>query len=599
MAGNLTIISQPQDVHVFVGDAAEFCVDVIGTEPYSYKWFRNGVEILDATKSKFKIDNVTADDNGAEFQVMATNVSCDGPGLVTSNIATLNIISCDLAITKQPKSQHKAVGCTAKFHVEVQSSCDTPTFTWFVNGNPVANSNKSTLRIRINSTTPADNSIWVVVTNATGSITSNTVSLIVGMVDQPGQAPIITKQPENVAVAVGQNATFSVNATSPDNSILSYRWLKNGNPISDANSSSYTTSNVQMSDNNSSFSVIVSNMNGTVSSTGAVLTVAAVPVIDMQPQDQTITIGQSATFSVVATGAAPLSYQWFADEVAISGATSPTFTTLLQNKVITSQPYFVVVSNNFGSVTSNTVFLNVNFIGSAPLIRFPPQNTTVGVGTNAVFTVQASGATPLTYKWFVGGVEQAGVVGPILTFGPTTLANNGKNVIVIVSNQFGSITSAPATLIVTTSNDPHIITQPVSVSVKSGATATFSIVADGTQQLTYQWFNQFGAISGATSSIYSTIASSNTSGWRLFCIVTNPHGQAVSNTVTLTIKRNLMWLWIMLAIMAFVVFLVVILVLIFAPKRKVYVPVEEAKKSVVITQSRPARPIENVGTTSK
>lgn len=599
MAGNLTIISQPQDVQVFVGDAAEFCVDVIGTEPYSYKWFKNGIEISGATKSKYRIDSVITDDNGAEFQVMVTNVSCDGPGLVTSNIATLNIISCDLAITKQPKSQHKAVGCVAKFHVDVRSSCDQPTYTWFVNGNPVANSNKSTLRIHINSTTPTDNSIWVVVTNSTGSVTSNTVSLIVGMVDPPGQAPIITKQPENATVAVGQNATFSVTATSPDNSILSYQWLKNGNSISGANSSSYTTFNVQMSDNNSSYSVLVSNVNGTISSTGAILTVAAVPVIEMQPQDQTVPVGQSATFSVTAAGAAPLSYQWFTNGVAIPNATTSTYTTLLQNKVISNQPYFVVVNNNFGSVTSNTVFLNVNFIGSAPLIRFPPQNSTVAVGTNAVFTVEASGATPLMYKWFVGGVEQIGVVGSIITFGPTTLTDNGKSVVVVVSNQFGSITSAPATLTVTNSNDPRIVTQPVSISAKSGATVTFSVVADGTQPLTYQWFNQFGAISGATSPTYSAIASSNTSGWRLFCIVSNSHGQAVSNTVTLIIKRNLMWLWVMLAVITFVVLLVVILVLIFAPKRKVYMPVEESKKSVVITQSRPTRPIENVGTTSK
>lgn len=600
MAGNLTIISQPQDIQVFVGDAAEFEVEVIGTEPYTYKWFKNGVEISGATKKKYRIDSVTSNDNGAEFQVMITNVSCDGPGLVTSNIATLTIVSCDLVITKQPKSHHVAVGCTAKFCVEVRSVCDQPTYTWFVNGSAVPNSNKNKLRIQTNSSTPTNNSIWVTATNSTGSVTSNTITLTVGPNDPSGQLPIITKQPQNTTVMVGQSATFSVTATSPDNSILTYQWLKNGSSISGATSSTYTTPNVQMSDNNSAFSVLVSNFNGTVTSTGAILTVSSsssAPVITTQPQSQTIAIGQSATFSVTATGATPLTYQWFVDGEAISGATSATYDTPLQNRQVTNRPYFVVVSNSFGSVTSNTVFLSVNFIGSAPLIMFPPQNATVSVGTNAVFTVQATGASPLAYKWFVGGIEQMGIVGSILTFGPTKITDSGKSVIVIVSNQFGSTTSAPAILTVTSSNDPQIVTQPRNVEAKSGATVSFSVVADGTQPLTYQWFNQFGAISGATSATYTTVAGTNTAGWRLFCVVTNPNGQAVSNTVTLTIRRNLMWLWVMLAVIAFVVLLVVILVLIFAPKRKMYVPADEVGKQKAA--SRKAKPVENIGTTSK
>src|SRR5256885_14133591 len=51
------------------------------------------------------------------------------------------------------------------------------------------------------------------------------------------------------------------------------------------------------------------------------------PSITTQPASQTVTAGQMATFTVVATGTAPLSYQWRKSGTAISGATAPTYTT--------------------------------------------------------------------------------------------------------------------------------------------------------------------------------------------------------------------------------------------------------------------------------
>src|SRR5207245_5628213 len=69
---------------------------------------------------------------------------------------------------------------------------------------------------------------------------------------------------------------------------------------------------------------------GSVTRTAARLTVNAAPVapsIITQPASQTVTAGQTAFFSVAATGTAPLSYQWQKNSVAISGATSSSYTT--------------------------------------------------------------------------------------------------------------------------------------------------------------------------------------------------------------------------------------------------------------------------------
>src|SRR5207253_2714616 len=140
-------------------------------------------------------------------------------------------------------------------------------------------------------------------------------------------APSITTQPANQTVTAGQTAMFTVVAagTSP----LSYQWKKNGTAISGAASSSYTTPATTSADNSSQFTVTVSNTAGSMTSNAATLTVSAAavaPSITTQPANQTVTAGQTATFTVVAAGAALPSYQWKKNGTAISGAASSSYT---------------------------------------------------------------------------------------------------------------------------------------------------------------------------------------------------------------------------------------------------------------------------------
>jgi hypothetical protein len=124
-------------------------------------------------------------------------------------------------------------------------------------------------------------------------------------------APTIAAQPANQTVTAGQAATFSVvvSGTAP----FSYQWLKNNMNISGATAASYTTPATLAGDSGAQFNVVVSNSAGSVTSAMATLTVNAVavaPAITTQPANQAVTVGQTATFSVTATGTAPLSYQW-------------------------------------------------------------------------------------------------------------------------------------------------------------------------------------------------------------------------------------------------------------------------------------------------
>src|SRR5204862_508331 len=119
--------------------------------------------------------------------------------------------------------------------------------------------------------------------------------------------PTITTPPLPQTVTQGANATFSVvvTGTAP----LKYQWVFGGTNIGGATASSYSRLNAQPA-HAGDYSVIVTNGGGAVTSTVAMLTVNVPPGITAQPQSQTATQGFSATFTVEATGTAPLSYQW-------------------------------------------------------------------------------------------------------------------------------------------------------------------------------------------------------------------------------------------------------------------------------------------------
>ena len=115
--------------------------------------------------------------------------------------------------------------------------------------------------------------------------------------------------------------------------------------------------------------MVVSNTTGSVTSSGATLTVNAAvvaPAIATQPVNQTVTAGQTASFSVTATGTAPLSYQWLKNSVAISGAILSSYTTPATTSSDNGAQFTVTVSNSAGSATSSAATLTVQ-----PSAAFP------------------------------------------------------------------------------------------------------------------------------------------------------------------------------------------------------------------------------------
>ena len=105
---------------------------------------------------------------------------------------------------------------------------------------------------------------------------------------------------------------------------------------------------------------------------------AVAPSITTQPTDQIVTEGQSATFTVAASGTTPLTYQWVDNGSSIPGATSPTYTTPATASAQDGDHYTVVVSNVSGKVASSAAILTIN---TAPAITSQPASQSVMSGS--------------------------------------------------------------------------------------------------------------------------------------------------------------------------------------------------------------------------
>lgn len=215
------------------------------------------------------------------------------------------------------------------------------------------------------------------------ALTAAHLVLTAGSGTPPPVAPTITTQPTSVSVNAGASASFSVVAsgTAP----LTYQWRKNGTAITGATTASFTLASAQLTDAGT-YSVMVSNVAGSATSTGAQLTVTSLPpppvapTITTQPTAVSVTAGASATFSVVASGTAPLTYQWRKNGTAITGATAASFS-LANAQAGDAGIYSVVVSNVAGSATSVGAQLTVTSIPPPPP---PPPTTAVFQAENAI-----------------------------------------------------------------------------------------------------------------------------------------------------------------------------------------------------------------------
>jgi len=229
-------------------------------------------------------------------------------------------------------------------------------YRWQRNGVDVAGATASVLVV---SPLPAaDNGARyrAVATNALGSATSDEAVITVQLLP-----PAFARQPAAQTVVVGGNATFSVEL-APQGQPVALQWLRNGGVIPGATQTSYTLAGATLQDDGARFSVRATNPAGDIVSSEATLTVSAqplAPTIGQQPADVSVSVGQAAVFSVVASGTEPLAYQWRRNGVDIANATGASYTLSAAAAGDDGARFAVRVSNAAGSVTSREALLTV------------------------------------------------------------------------------------------------------------------------------------------------------------------------------------------------------------------------------------------------
>ena len=360
--------------------------------------------------------------------------------------------------------------------------------------------------------------------------------------------PSITTDPSSVTTTSGKTATFKVAASG---SGLKYQWqysTNNGKTWNTWSGKTSTTAKVTATSKNNGvlYRCVVSNSSGKVTSKSAKLTVAGIkPTIRSNPASVSVTSGNIATFKVVAAGSG-LKYQWqystnngktWNTWSGKTSATAKVTATSKNNGVL----YRCVVSNGKGKVVSSSARLVVP--GVKPSIRENPSSVTAASGKTAAFKVVASGSG-IKYQWQYStnnGKSWSNWSGKTSATAKVTATANNNGVLYrcIVKNGKGKVISSSAKLTVS-GVKPKIRSNPVSVTVDSGKTATFKVAAAGSG-LKYQWqYSTNGGKSwtnwsGKTSATAKVTATANNNGLLYRCVVSNGKGKVTSSSAKLNV----------------------------------------------------------------
>jgi len=205
---------------------------------------------------------------------------------------------------------------------------------------------------------------------------------------------------------------------------------------------------------------------------------ATAPSITTQPSSATVTAGGSASFSVVASGTAPLSYQWYLGSAAISGATSATYSI---SSVTASQAgnYTVKVTNTAGTATSNAAVLTVNAAVTAPAFAIQPLGGTVVAGqlVSLLGGVTSASGT-VSYQWYKDGVPLSGATSANLLISSMGAANAGSYVLKATGTG-GTSSSNAAVLVLGNASGAPLSNMSIQTTTTAGDPFTLGFVISG------------------------------------------------------------------------------------------------------------------------
>ncbi len=166
-----------------------------------------------------------------------------------------------------------------------------------------------------------------------------------------------------------------------------------------------------------------------------------------QPSGLAVIEGEDATFSVLAAGSGSLTYQWYANNLAIPGATTDTYSVISTSTGDDGNVYRVDVSNGNGTLSSDNALLTVDALPVLTIVS-QPADLTVTEGDDATYSVAATGNGTLAYQWYENDSAIAGATTNSYTVSSTSIGDDGNVYRVDVSDDISTLISDNSTLIV-------------------------------------------------------------------------------------------------------------------------------------------------------
>ncbi len=522
------ILAQPVSVVTNSGFRVTFGVSAAGASPLVIRWWKvlaAPTNSIAGTSNLLVFNSVNTNNAGSYFAVV-TNAY----GAVTSALVSLTV-NVKPTITSQPVNVVTNPGGTAVFTVQAAGTAPLG-YRWLFNTNTLVGGNTNQLVLDAITTNNAG-TYRVIVTNMAGAATSSIVVLTV--LDDTPVAPSILTQPQSQSVLIGGAATFFAGAggTMP----MWYQWRFNAADIPGATNASIFIAPAQLADAGG-YSVVVTNIAGAVTSAVATLTVFQPPTIIAQPVGVATNAGSRVVLAIGVTGTTPLNYRWW-KKLLTTNTLAGFSNQLVFNSVTASNAgdYFVVVTNLAGAATSQVATVTVL---TKPAFVSHPASVVTNEGASATFIASVTGSAPFTFQWWSNGTNPVGGNYAVLTLADLTTNQSGAYHLV-VTNAAGAATSAVATLTVLSTNivtPPLILTQPQNKSVVQGGPANFSVVADGTGPLSYQWrFNLTNDLPDATNAALALTAVQPANAGAYTVVITNLAGAVTSVVATLTVAQ--------------------------------------------------------------
>ena len=345
---------------------------------------------------------------------------------------------------------------------------------------------------------------------------------------QPLSTPVTTGLTNQTVIA---GTTALLNPITTGTPTPNFQWRSNGTNIAGATNVSLSLPNVQYTQNGFTYSLVASNLVGTVTNS-MTLNVIVTPVITGLT-NQAAAVGTDVTMSGNVTGVPTPSLQWLREGTNIAGASSSYF---IPNAQATDSGTYSLVASNSAGIVTNAMTLTVSASDVPPNITGPTDQTVIQ-SSNATFSVSASGLPLPTLQWRVNGTDIPGAEANSLTVSNVSYSQNGYVYSLVASNNAGLATNNASLFVLV----PAAITQqPTNLSVTTGSPATFSVVASGVPTVKYQWRKNGSPIANATNASYTLATTSGTDNGSVYSVtVTNSVGTVTSSNATLTVLSTI------------------------------------------------------------